>query len=340
MSKEVFPSIFKIWVPLPHNPLGHLNSYLIKSDEKKLLIDTGLNFPQAYQSLLRGLSEAGIAPEELTEILLTHFHVDHVGLIPRFKEASKNVKLSIHRVEAELSKLMSREFGEYKQSMETFLEVNGAPSSIAMKLQRFHPAFFTPEAYQELATTALPLDDGQEISVGNYNFRVIWTPGHSPGHVCLYEPVLKILFSGDHLLPTITPHIAQFVENTDPLTDYLNSLDKIEKVDVDVVLPAHEEAFTNHHERIKQLKDHHKQRLNEIMNGLGAGSLTAYALASKVHWNVKYKSWNEFPLFQKYLALGEIAAHLNLLEQKRLVSRTEVPIPLKANKSLYVYAIL
>ena len=76
------------------------------------------------------------------------------------------------------------------------------------------------------------------------------------------------------------------------------------------------------------------------MNGLGAGSLTAYALASKVHWNVKYKSWNEFPLFQKYLALGEIAAHLNLLEQKRLVSRTEVPIPLKANKSLYVYAIL
>jgi glyoxylase-like metal-dependent hydrolase (beta-lactamase superfamily II) len=235
---------------------------------------------------------------------------------------------------------MSREFGEYKQSMETFLEVNGAPSSIAMNLQRFHPAFFTPQAYQELATTALPLDDGQEISVGNYNFRVIWTPGHSPGHVCLYEPVLKILFSGDHLLPTITPHIAQFVENTDPLTDYLNSLDKTEKLEVDVVLPAHEEAFTNHRERIKQLKDHHKQRLTEIMNGLGAGNSTAYALASKVHWNVKYKSWDEFPLFQKYLALGEIAAHLNLLEQKRLVSRTEVPIPLKANKSLYVYAKL
>jgi len=311
-----------------------------KVGRKKLLIDTGLNFPEAYQALLRGLSEAGTKPEELTEILLTHFHVDHVGLIPRFKEASKNVKLSIHRVEAELSKHMSRESEENMQSMETFLEVNGAPSSIAIRLQRFHPAFFTPQAYQELATTALPLEDGQEISIGKYNFRVIWTPGHSPGHICLYEPSLKTLFSGDHLLPTITPHIAQFMENMDPLTDYLHSLDKIEKLEVDVVLPAHEEAFANHHERIKQLKDHHKRRLDEIMNGLGAGNLTAYELASKVHWNVNYKSWDEFPLFQKYLALGEIVAHLNLLEQKQLVSRTEVPIPLKANKSLYVDAIL
>jgi glyoxylase-like metal-dependent hydrolase (beta-lactamase superfamily II) len=340
LSKEVFQRIFKIWVPLPHNPLEHLNSYLIESVEKNLLIDTGLNFPEAYQSLLKGLSEAGITPEELTEILLTHFHVDHVGLIPRFREASKNVKLSIHRVEAELSKLMLTEFEEYKENMQNFLEVNGAPSSIATNLQRFHHAFFTPQAYQELATTARPLEDGQEMSVGEYNFQVIWTPGHSPGHVCLYEPSSKILFSGDHLLPTITPYIAQFMENTNPLTDYLNSLDKIDKLDVDVVFPAHEDPFKNDHERIKQLKDHHKQRLSEIMNGLGVAGLTAYALASKVHWNVDYKSWDEFPLFQKYLALGEVVAHLNLLEQKGLVCRTEVPIPLKPNKSLYTYAIL
>ena len=125
LSKEVFPRIFKIWVLLPHNPLEHLNSHLIKSVEKNLLIDTGLNFPEAYQSLLKGLSEAGIKPEELTEILLTYFHVDNIGLIPRFREASKNVKLSIHHVEAELSKLMLTEVEEYKENMQNFLEVNG-----------------------------------------------------------------------------------------------------------------------------------------------------------------------------------------------------------------------
>jgi len=321
MIREVFSNIFQIKVQLPYSPLGHLNSYLIRSEDENLLIDTGLNFPQTFQSLCEGISKAGVKPKELTEILLTHFHVDHVGLIPRFKEASKDIKLLIHHVEMELSKLMSREFEDYKENMENFLKAHGAPSSIAINLQRFHPAFFTPQAYQEIAEEALPLEDGQMITVGDYNFQVLWTPGHSPGHICLYEPSLKILISGDHLLPTITPHIAQFMENMDPLTDYLNSLERIEKLDVEVVLPAHEETFTNHRERIKQLKDHHNQRLMEILDGLEAGSLTAYTLASKVYWNVNYKSWDNFPPFQKHLALGETVAHLNLLEQKGLVKR-------------------
>jgi glyoxylase-like metal-dependent hydrolase (beta-lactamase superfamily II) len=324
ITKEVFPNIFQIQVPLPHNPLGHLNSYLIKSAKKNLLIDTGLNFPESFQALCKGLSDAGLKPEELTEILLTHFHVDHVGLIPRFKEASRNIELSIHRVEAELSKLMLREFGNYRKKMKTFLEANGAPSAIVINLERFHPAFFTPEAYRELAVAAVPVEDGQEMSIGDYNLQVLWTPGHSPGHICLYEPSLRALFSGDHLLPTITSHIAQFMENMNPLTDYLNSLEKTERLDVKVVLPAHEETFTNHQERTRQLKEHHRQRLMEIVDELRTDSSTAYALTSRMHWNVRYKSWEEFPLFEKYLALGETVAHLNFLEQRGLVRRTEV----------------
>ncbi len=340
MIREVFSNIFQIKVQLPYSPLGHLNSYLIKSKGENLLVDTGLNFPQAFQSLCEGISKAGVKPEELTELLLTHFHVDHVGLIPRFKEVSKDIKLLIHREEAELSKLMLTEFESYKTSMEAFLKAHGAPSSIAMNLQRFHPAFFTPQAYQELSETALPLEDGQKIMIGDYDFEVLWTPGHSPGHVCLYEPSSKILISGDHLLPTITPHVSQFMENMDPLTDYLNSLEKIEKLDVEVVLPAHEETFTNHRERIRQLKEHHEQRLVEIMAELKNGSLTAYMLASKVHWNVNYKSWDEFPSFQRYLALGETVAHLNLLEQKGLVKRNKAPISLESDESLYTYSMV
>lgn len=108
----------------------------------------------------------------------------------------------------------------------------------------------------------------------------------------------------------------------DPLTDYLNSLERIEKLDVKVVLPAHEEVFTNCRERIKQLKEHYEQRLMEILDGLKTESLTAYMLASKIHWNVHYKSWETFPSFQKYLALGETVAHLNILEQRGLVKKS------------------
>jgi glyoxylase-like metal-dependent hydrolase (beta-lactamase superfamily II) len=340
MTREVFPNIFQIRVELPHSPLGHLNSYLIKSKDQNLLIDTGLNFPQTFQSLCEGILKAGVRIEALTELLLTHFHVDHVGLIHRFREASKDVKILIHHTEAELSTLMSTEFEHYRASMVNFLKNHGAPSSIAMNLQKFHPAFFTPQAYLELSKTTFPLEDGQLLRIGDYNFEVLWTPGHSPGHVCLYEPSLKLLISGDHLLPTITPHIAQFMEGMDPLTDYLNSLEKIEKLDVAVVLPAHEEIFMNYQERIRQIKNHHEQRLAQIMEELKGESLTAYTLASKVHWNVNYKSWNEFPSFQKYLALGETVAHLNLLEQKGLAKRDKVPISLESNESVYMYSIV
>ena len=324
MIDQVLPNIFKIRVPLPRNPLRHINSYLVKSEDKNLLIDTGLNSPKSFQVLCESLSEAAIRLEQLDQILLTHFHVDHVGLIPRIKEISKDIELLIHPTEAELSKLMLEDFGSYRLKMENFLKTNGAPLSIAKRLQNFHPAFFTPQAYQELANATTLVNDGQEISIENYRFQVLWTPGHSPGHICLYEPSKKVLFSGDHLLPTITSHVAQFMENMDPLTDYLKSLEKIEKLNVEVVFPAHEEAFTKHRERIKELKAHHRQRLTEIVGKLEKASSNAYMLASKLHWNVNYKLWEEFPPFQKYLAFGETLAHLKVLEKKNLVKGTKV----------------
>ncbi len=320
LSKKLFHRIFQIEVPLPNSPLGHLNSYLIKSEEENLLVDTGLDSPLAFQSLCKGISEVGVEPNELTQILATHFHVDHVGLIPRFRKLSSDIKILIHTAEAELSRVMIQEFDHYMESLRSFLSKNGAPPYIA-DVENFHPAFSTPQAYEELSE-ALPVKDGQEITVGNYKFQVKWTPGHSPGHICLYEPSLRMLVSGDHLLPTITPHIAQFMEDMNPLTDYLESLEKVAKLNVDVVLPGHEQCFINHRERIEQLKDHHKQRLAEIVHELKAGSLTTYTLASRIRWDVNYDSWNDFPIFQKYLAFGETLAHLNLLEQKEIVQKT------------------
>jgi glyoxylase-like metal-dependent hydrolase (beta-lactamase superfamily II) len=321
MIKEVFPDIFQIKVPLPHNPLGHLNAYLIKSSEKKLLIDTGLNFPEAFEALRHGLSEIGVELQTLTDVLFTHFHIDHIGMIPRIKEASQNLNLWIHHVEKEISRSIVEDFNNYLNSMKSFLGTSDAPAWFANNIQKFHPAFFTPQAYEEIAKIVHSLSDGQEILVGSYCFQVLWTPGHSPGHICLYEPSIEVLISGDHILPTITPHVSQFMADTNPLKDYFKSLKKVEKLNVKVVLPAHEKIFTNLHERVKQLKNHHEQRLKEILFLLKNESLTPYSLASKVHWNVNYKAWNDFPPFQKYLALGETLSHLTFLEEKGLVKR-------------------
>jgi glyoxylase-like metal-dependent hydrolase (beta-lactamase superfamily II) len=318
----IHSNIFQIEVPLPLNPLRHLNSYLIKSEDRNLLIDTGLNYTMAFKSVCNDLAGVGVGIEDLTDILVTHFHVDHVGMIHRFTKASENVRVFIHKVEAELSKVISAESKDHTETVRNFLEVNGAPSSISLGLQKYHPAFNTPQAYIELATKAVPIEDGKEFSIDSYNFKVLWTPGHSPGHVCLHEPSLKVLVSGDHLLPTITPHVSQFMEDMKPLSDYLDSLIKTQRLDVEIVLPGHEKPFSNHKERIEQLKKHHKQRLGEIVDELKKGSSTAYSLASKIHWDINFKSWEEFPRFQKYLALGETIAHLNFLRQKGIVKKT------------------
>jgi glyoxylase-like metal-dependent hydrolase (beta-lactamase superfamily II) len=322
MIKEVFPDLFRIKVPLPHNSLGHLNAYLVKSDEQTLLIDTGLDFPQAFEAIHKGLSKAGVNKHKLTDILLTHFHIDHIGLIPRIKNSSKSLNLWIHSVEKELSRSIVEDFRKYLSDMKDFLKASDAPSSYADNLQNFHPAFFTPRAYEEIAKDAYPLCDGQEIHAGQYSFQVLWTPGHSPGHICLYEPNLKVLIAGDHVLPTITPHVSQFMVDTNPLEDYLKSLEKVEGLNVKVVLPAHEKPFTDLGGRVRQLKNHHEKRLKEILTLLlKNGSLTPYRLASMVSWNVKYKSWDTFPPFQKYLALGETLSHLTFLEKKGLVKK-------------------
>ena len=112
------------------------------------------------------------------------------------------------------------------------------------------------------------------------------------------------------------------MEDMEPLSDYFGSLIKTEKLDVEIVLPGHEKPFSYHKKRIEQLKRHHKKRLGEIVNKLGESRFTAYSLASRIRWDINFNSWEEFPRFQKYLALGETIAHLNFLRQEGLIKKT------------------
>jgi len=111
------------------------------------------------------------------------------------------------------------------------------------------------------------------------------------------------------------------MENLSPLTDYIKSLRKVEALDIKLVLPAHEDIFTGYHERIAELMLHHMQRLNEIVEKLKEKPKTAFELASEIKWFVKYPSWDEFPPFQKYLAIGECLSHLDFLERQGFITK-------------------
>ena len=167
--------------------------------------------------------------------------------------------------------------------------------------------------------------DGESINVGEYSLRCLTTPGHSSGHLCLYEPEKKLLFSGDHILETITPAIFLWPgENRNPLNEFIESLEKVNALEVELVLPGHRGTFRQHRGRVSELKKHHLQREHEIATVLvsnGKSGKTAYEIASGVSWHIPLP-WEEFTTELKWMALAETLAHLKYMQdQKKVTSK-------------------
>src|SRR5262249_7258785 len=152
---------------------------------------------------------------------------------------------------------------------------------------------------------------------GPLEWEVVWTPGHSDGHICLYEPTTRAFLSGDHILNPITPNIGLHAESMgNPLEDYLGSLRKVREYDVELVLPAHGNPFHGFRERIDDLLDHHDDRMDEIRAILRDGPHTAYEVAGGMRWHAEGR-WHELPAFQRRMATTEALAHLELMLQPR-----------------------
>jgi glyoxylase-like metal-dependent hydrolase (beta-lactamase superfamily II) len=152
------------------------------------------------------------------------------------------------------------------------------------------------------------------------------TPGHTPGHVCLYEPEQKFFISGDHILGDISPNITAWPEMEDALGSYLEGLGKVEKMDITLILPGHRNLICHHRQRIAELRKHHEARLQEVRDILKKGAMSAYQVASFMSWDLDYESWDDFPMFQRWFATGEAIAHLkHLLHLKQVqVNKGEV----------------
>jgi len=157
------------------------------------------------------------------------------------------------------------------------------------------------------------LHGGETISTGEFTFEAMWTPGHSPGHVCLYEPEKKVLLSGDHILPTITPNIGRHPQSAEnPLATYLESLREIRQLDIEMVLPGHDEPFTELAARIDEMMQHHEQRNLEILKAVRERPMTAFDIAEYVTWGTN-ASWRDLPPIHRRMAIFETIAHLEYM---------------------------
>ena len=321
---EVVPGLYRIEVPIPNSPIGPLNAYLVQGNNGWLLIDTGWDYPEAFDALKRQLKEKGLEFDAIDQIVITHTHIDHYGLIGRLKKITQ-AKTAFHEQELSFIEAMSLHKGDYPVHMAEQMRCNGIPgdeSSILVEAFTIGRSLIFP-----IDPPDIVLKGGEIIKTGLFDLEVIWTPGHSSGHICLYEPDKKILLSGDHILPIITPNISMHpFSSENPLRSYLASLNEIDRLDVDLVLPAHEHIFTDLHKRIGELFSHHEQRVDDILNVIRDEENTAYQIASKIPWILetdggKVVSFAELAVFDRGMATGETLAHLEYLRMEGKVER-------------------
>lgn len=304
MCEEILPNLFRVKIPLPQSPLRSLNSYIIRDTDRSMIIDTGLNRKECLEAMMAGLHKLGIQLER-TDIFITHLHADHFGLVTKLARDTSQIYFS--RPERELM-----ESWEGFEAMIEYAGKNGFPRDELRSALDKHPgAKYGSDWIPEMKL----LDDNDSIHVGGYNFECISTPGHTLGHICLYEPNKKILIAGDHILIDITPNIQCWSDTQNPLKEYLSSLDKVAKLKVDLILPGHRRLIRNQNGRIAELKHHHENRLNEVLTILEKAPLNAFQVASRMTWDLKADSWDQFPVAQKWFATGEAISHLRHLEE-------------------------
>lgn len=313
MVEEILENIFKIEIPLPDSPLEAINSYVIKAAERNLIVDTGMNREECLKEMLTGLSELRIDLGK-TNFFITHMHADHLGLVSNLATEASTIYFN----ERDANGIEF--FDRHQDKFMHFARTNGFPEDELQTLFYNHPGY----RYRSRGHFAFTfLKEDYEISVGKYSFRCVETPGHTKGHMCLYEANRKILIAGDHILNGITPNIQVWSDEWNPLKEYLASLDKIYQLDIELVLPGHGCVFKNYKERINELRNHHEERLCVVASLLGKRGITAYQTASRMHWDGtdKYESWDGFPILQKWFATGEAIAHLNYLQEKGMVRK-------------------
>lgn len=317
MLEQIMPNLYRITVALPGNPLRSLNSYVFLGEDRNLLVDTGFNRPECLEALQQGIAELGLDMER-TDIFLTHLHADHTGLVCRVVRPGRTIYMSA--ADKELLNMTVQNPAVFWKTAENIFAAEGFPEEVLQQNREFNPARnFVADAI----FPGVELAGGEMIEVGSWKLECILTPGHTPGHICLYDREHKLMVTGDHVLFDITPNITVWAVMPDSLKHYLESLARMEDYEVERTLTGHRENNGDFKTRLCQLQSHHQERLGEVRQIIRSNpGINGYQVAARMTWSIRANSWEDFPPAQKWFAVGEAVAHLNYLVDHHEILRT------------------
>ena len=274
----------QMWTPIKL-PLGNqsylqdITVYLLRTETGVMLIDSGLNLSSSYGTLTNLLAQEGYLPEQIEALLLTHYHLDHSGLALPLQEKF-SIPVHIHKNDREVLEFFKKHAGSYTDYVEKFFNTFGIPEQTLMRIKRelepFKKLLVGPSEMQVLK-------EGQEFETVSGNIEAVFTPGHTPGHVSFMYTKDRILFGGDFLLAKELPHVGLFphTKQYNPLKDYINSLQKVKKLQIDVILPSHGAVIREPQRRIADVYGFIQNKIADIYRLLKKGPLTVMQICDR-----------------------------------------------------------
>ena len=309
---EVAGGVFELRLPIPFED-GLVNVFLFLDGDDVDLLDCGMNSDESVDLINQAVS--GLGAKRLRKLVVTHIHPDHYGAAGSLAGEGL-ADLYIHRLEVPLVHPRYVELEQLVKEVRTYLLVNGVPADDAEVLSNSQRALST---LVKTAEASVQLDGAESLLMGRRTLRVEWTPGHSPGHICLYDRQDKLLFAGDHMLPDLSPNIGLHPQSTpDPLHEYLEGLRRLAAYEPALILPSHGRPFTGAPARVKALEAHHARRLEQIVDIVRRSKQSG--------WDVALELWGpRQQLYEKRLALQEALAHLQALAVDGRVEKSVTP---------------
>jgi glyoxylase-like metal-dependent hydrolase (beta-lactamase superfamily II) len=309
---EVAADVFELRLPIPFED-GLVNVFLFPDGDEADLLDCGMNTDESVDAIWAAVTQVGA--KRLRRLVVTHIHPDHYGAAGVFAGEGL-ADLYLHRLEVPLVYPRYIELEHLVSEVRTYLLVNGVPDGEAEVLSNSQRAL---SQIVKPVAPAVQLDGAETLEVGRRRLRVEWTPGHSPGHICLYDESEKILFAGDTLLPELSPNIGLHPQSTpDPLHEYLEGLRRLAGYKPRLILPAHGRPFADAPTRVNALIAHHKRRLEQFAEIVSRGEKSGWDVALEL-WGVRDNP------YEKRAALQEGLAHLQALAVEGRVKKFVTP---------------
>jgi glyoxylase-like metal-dependent hydrolase (beta-lactamase superfamily II) len=299
---EVGPNVLRMQLPISMPGLGHVNAYALLDERGAAIVDPGMPGPRTWSALTRRLADAALTPSDVHTVIITHSHPDHFGSAGKLTEAAGGAEVVTHSAfrawfmphshadagddheihDVDPDDLSTGNPWEGRQPWGGTPRRHG-PSGIRGRLRwqamRLMGRAVARSRFAPPAPT-VRVRNGDVLKLAGREWFAVHTPGHTIDHLCLHDPESGLLLSGDHVLPTITPHISGLGTGRDPLALFFNSLDTVGDLDVDLVLPAHGHPFADLPGRVESIKRHHEERLQQLRDvaaALGPTSVVEYS---------------------------------------------------------------